>query len=259
MESRLPIESLSQAPSPNGIERTSKAMRFPVAVPDGTIGGVGCINVDVTEERARSARTAHLAAIVEGTEDAIWSVDLARTAPGVESVVDTNRCIAAAHAFIEESLPDDVESCLELGVGAWPVHASETELEAAVVNLALNARSAMPETGRLEIKTANLHLDGAAVKRGLTPGRYVRITVSDTGTGMTPEVSDRAFEPFFSTKDKGEGSGLGLARVFRFARQSGGDVVIQSKPGEGTTVRLYLPAAPADSDPGSAPTQTRPR
>ena len=126
--------------------------------------------------------------------------------------------------------------------GLWPAIIDPNQLENALLNLCINARDAMPEGGRLTIETANKWLDDRAAKeRDLPPGQYVSVSVTDTGTGMTPEVIAHAFEPFFTTKDIGQGTGLGLAMVFGFARQSGGQVRIYSELGKGTTMCIYLP------------------
>ena len=116
-------------------------------------------------------------------------------------------------------------------------------LQNAILNLALNARDAMPQGGRLIIRTANVAAEDIDVanRYGVSPGRYVMISVSDTGKGMSREILDHAIEPFFTTKDVGEGSGLGLSMVFGFTQQSSGHVEIESAVGQGTTVSLYLP------------------
>jgi signal transduction histidine kinase len=125
----------------------------------------------------------------------------------------------------------------------WPVKIDPAQLEAAVINLAVNARDAMPDGGTLAIEMRNAVIDDDYVARHpyAKAGEYVSLSVSDSGTGMSPEVQARAFEPFFTTKPVGKGSGLGLSMVLGFAQQSGGHVTIYSEPGRGTTVRLYLP------------------
>jgi CheY-like chemotaxis protein len=126
--------------------------------------------------------------------------------------------------------------------GLWPVEADSTELETAILNLAVNARDAMPDGGKLTIEANNSYLDEEYCRQNpdVRPGQYVQISVSDTGTGMSGEVLARAFEPFFTTKDSGQGTGLGLSQVYGFVKQSGGHVKIYSEVGEGTTVKIYL-------------------
>jgi len=128
----------------------------------------------------------------------------------------------------------------------WPTRVDPSEVENAVLNLAINARDAMPDGGKLVIETRNATVDKAGSESlgGVAAGDYVRISVTDTGTGMRPEVLKHAFEPFFTTKD-GRGTGLGLSTIYGFARQSGGHVTIESEPGSGTTVSLFIPRASA--------------
>src|SRR5262249_28214736 len=125
----------------------------------------------------------------------------------------------------------------------WPAKVDPGQLEAAIVNLAVNARDATPQGGRIRIETANVELDEgfADINADAQSGEYVMIAVSDTGTGMPPDVLARAFEPFFTTKDVGKGTGLGLSMVYGFVKQSGGHARIYSELGMGTVVRLYLP------------------
>jgi PAS domain S-box-containing protein len=147
---------------------------------------------------------------------------------------------------IEELIRRTVGPAVTLEVvgagGLWPALIDPNQLENALLNLCINARDAMSSGGRLTIETANKWLDDRSAKeRELPPGQYVCVSVTDTGTGMTPEVMAHAFEPFFTTKDIGQGTGLGLAMVFGFARQSGGQVRIYSELGKGTTMSIYLP------------------
>jgi CheY-like chemotaxis protein len=137
-----------------------------------------------------------------------------------------------------------------LAGGVWRAHVDPNQLEVAIVNLAVNARDAMPAGGRLTIETANVHLDElyAAAQAEVLPGQYVMLAVTDSGTGMPPDVKAKAFDPFFTTKDIGQGTGLGLSQVYGFVKQSRGHVKIYSEIGEGTTVKIYLPRFHAEID-----------
>jgi hypothetical protein len=135
----------------------------------------------------------------------------------------------------------------------WPTLIDSTHIETALLNLAINARDAMPQGGTITLETANVGAGAAELSAEATERDYVRISVRDTGTGMSEEVQAKAFDPFFTTKDVGKGSGLGLSQVYGIVRQSGGVVRLESRAGEGTTIRLYLPragqAAMADAEP----------
>jgi CheY-like chemotaxis protein len=157
--------------------------------------------------------------------------------------VDVNKLVAGMSALIRGSLGSDIRLETVLAAGAWRTHADPNQLENVLLNLAVNARDAMPEGGRLTIETQNAHLDAryTADHLGAPPGQYVLIAVSDTGAGMPEEVVAKAFDPFFTTKEVGKGTGLGLSQVYGFVKQSGGHVKLYSETGQGTTVKVYLP------------------
>ena len=136
-----------------------------------------------------------------------------------------------------------------LAEGLWPTRVDPSEVETAVLNLAINARDAMPDGGRMVIQTENASIDPAAARSetGQKPGDFVRVSVTDTGIGMPPDILARAFEPFFTTKEGGRGTGLGLSTIYGFAQQSGGFAQIYSEVGEGTTVNIYLPRADVEA------------
>src|SRR5262249_13728276 len=138
-------------------------------------------------------------------------------------------------------LGETIQISVSLAEDLWPTRADPSQVGDALLNLAINARDAMPHGGRIRISTANVHLEADERSPELVQGDYGVLAVGDTGTGMPPEVLERALEPFFTTKGPGVGSGLGLSMIFGFAKQSGGHLAIESHPGLGTTVRLYLP------------------
>ncbi|MBV1796331.1 PAS domain S-box protein [Siccirubricoccus sp. G192] len=155
---------------------------------------------------------------------------------------DANRLIAGMAELIRRTVGPEIKVEPALATGLWPILCDPNQLENAILNLCINARDAMPDGGRLTIGTANIRLDERGARaQDLQPGEYVAISVTDTGTGMTPEVMAHAFDPFFTTKPIGQGTGLGLSMIYGFARQSGGQARIQSAPGAGTTVRIHLP------------------
>jgi len=157
--------------------------------------------------------------------------------------VDMNRLVTDMVDLLKRSLGEQISVETVLGAGLWSAYVDPNQLENALLNLALNARAAMPEGGCLTIETANTYLDDAYARRfgDVEPGQYVVLCVTDTGTGIPADVIDQVFEPFFSTKSAGEGSGLGLSMVHGFVKQSGGHVRIYSEELHGTTVKLYLP------------------
>ena len=157
-------------------------------------------------------------------------------------LTDVDRLVTDMAELIRRTVGPAVEVEVVGTAGLWPTLVDPNQLEGALLNLCINARDAMPEGGRLTIETANKFLDGRSGReRDLAPGQYLSLCVTDTGTGMTPDIARRAFDPFFTTKPTGMGTGLGLSMVYGFARQSGGQARIYSEPGQGSTVCLYLP------------------
>ena len=156
---------------------------------------------------------------------------------------DVNGLVTGMEHLMRRTLGEHVALTIHAAAGLWPARVDPGQLEAAVLNLAVNARDAMAQGGSITIETANVELDegDAAANADVTAGEYVMVAVSDTGSGMGPDIVARAFEPFFTTKDVGKGTGLGLSMVYGFVKQSGGHARIYSEPGVGTVVRLYLP------------------
>jgi PAS domain S-box-containing protein len=155
---------------------------------------------------------------------------------------DVNRLVSDLEELIRRTVGPEIKLEVVGAVGLWPALVDSNQLESALLNLCINGRDAMPDGGKLTIETCNRWLDErAARERELAPGQYLSLCVSDTGTGMTAEVSARAFDPFFTTKPIGHGTGLGLSMVYGFARQSGGQARIYSEPGQGSMICIYLP------------------
>jgi len=179
-----------------------------------------------------------------------------RRQPLSPKIVNLNRLVGEMSELLSRTLGEPVTLETVLAGGLWPVRVDPHQMESALVNLAVNARDAMPDGGRLTVRTANLSAQAAMAsgQPGLEAQDYVTISVADRGAGMTPDVLERVFEPFFTTKAVGKGTGLGLSMVYGFVRQSGGEVAIVSEPGEGTTVTIYLPrraGAEADIEAGA--------
>ncbi len=162
---------------------------------------------------------------------------------------NVNRLIASMDDLLRRSVGPGIEIEIVGAGGLWTTLVDPNQLENALLNLCINARDAMPEGGRITIETANKWLDVVAAReRDLPPGQYISLCVTDTGSGMAPETIERAFDPFYTTKPLGEGTGLGLSMIYGFVRQSGGQVRIYSELGEGTTMCLYLPRSLADAE-----------
>lgn len=194
------------------------------------------------DERRRTLALAAQASVERGARLVRHMLAFARRQPLEPQVIRPNELVQTlADDVIAAALGSDVRIETDLDPDAWSVVADRSQFDAALLNLAVNARDAMPHGGRLTLRTRNVELDAAAADGELEAGPHLRIEVADTGTGMEPEVSARAFEPFFTTKPLGVGTGLGLSQVYGFARQSGGRVQLRSQPGRGTTVVIDLP------------------
>lgn len=168
---------------------------------------------------------------------------------------DLNQLVSGMIDLLRRTLGEQVEIVNRLNKNLWPALADKSQVENALLNLAINSRDAMSDGGKLTIETANVPLDAeyAARNTEVKPGDYVMLAVADTGTGMSPEIVERALEPFFTTKAVGKGSGLGLSMIYGFAKQSGGHLKIYSEVGHGTTVKLYLPRATVVETAAAAP------
>jgi PAS domain S-box-containing protein len=161
----------------------------------------------------------------------------------VPTQIDVGDLVASATGLLKRTLGEEIEICASGISDLWPISADRGQLESAILNLAINARDAMPKGGALSIRGENVTIDRADASNfdELEPGRYVRLSITDTGTGMPPDIVSRVIEPFFTTKEGGHGTGLGLSMVYGFVRQSGGQLTIYSEVGVGTTVNLYFP------------------
>jgi signal transduction histidine kinase len=183
-----------------------------------------------------------------------------RRQPLAPNPIEVNKLVAGMSDLLRRTLGEQISVKTVLAGGVWRVSADANQLENALLNLAVNARDAMPEGGKLTIETSNARLDeDYAARHGeVQAGQYIMLAVTDTGTGMSKDILAHVFEPFFTTKEVGRGSGLGLSQVYGFMRQSGGHAAIYSEPGEGTTVKLYLPRLIAVEAQGDATAEGRP-
>jgi CheY-like chemotaxis protein len=169
-------------------------------------------------------------------------------------VLNMNELVGNSTNLLEGLIGEDIDLVFEPAADTGQVRADSGQLEQVIVNLAVNARDAMPEGGRLTIETASVVLDSDYATRHIdvTPGAYVMLAVSDTGRGMDRALQARIFEPFFTTKGPGKGTGLGLASVYGIVKQSGGHIRVYSEPGMGTVFRIYLPRTDAAPEPAAA-------
>jgi nitrogen-specific signal transduction histidine kinase len=212
----------------------------------GIVGSLDLMQTRIAQGRTDSIDRYAKAAMSSANRAAALTHRLlafARRQPLDPKPVNVNQLIASMEDLLRRTIGESIAMELVTAGGLWSTLCDPNQLESAILNLAINARDAMPDGGRLTIETANSHLDNAyaAAQRDVAPGQYVAICVTDTGAGMPPDVIARAFDPFFTTKPLGQGTGLGLSMVYGFAKQSEGHVRIYSEVGQGTTVRIYLP------------------
>ena len=213
------------------------------------VGNFELIEDAADNGRVRELAAAGLRAAGRGAKLTAQLLAFSRRQKLNPKLVCANQLISEFQGLIRQAVGGGCEVKLRADERLWRCHVDPSLLETGLLNLALNARDAMPDGGVLEIETRNVVLDEGAVA-GCLPGSYVRLAVTDTGCGMPPEVRDRVFEPFFTTKEVGKGTGLGLSMVYGFVRQSGGHIAIESAPGAGTTIALYLPKATQKPDAG---------
>ena len=209
------------------------------------IGGLDTIKRAKPEDSARILRSADMA--LQGAQRAASLTGrllaFSRRQPLAPRPLELNLLVRDMTELLHRTLGEHIELEGVLAPRLWTVEADQNQLESAIINLAVNARDAMPEGGKLTIETANTALDEgyASIDSEVIPGQYVAIAVSDTGHGMDHATLTRVFEPFFTTKEVGRGTGLGLSQVYGFVKQSGGHVTVYSEPGQGTTVKMYFP------------------
>ncbi|MYZ42309.1 response regulator [Achromobacter sp. KS-M25] len=200
--------------------------------------------------RAQRRLDSALSGVTRGAKLASYLLAFGRRQPLEPKVLKVGRLVIGMDDMLRRTLGEEFEIETIVAAGLWNSYVDATQVENAVLNLCINARDAMEGAGKLTIEVGNASLDDTYARNHdeVTPGQYVMIAVSDTGTGMSPETLRRAFDPFFSTKPEGKGTGLGLSMVFGFVKQSGGHVKIYSEVGHGTTVKLYLPRSLSNED-----------
>ena len=225
------------------------------------LGTAEVLREDLRAGRARTEDLEEIRAAGERARDLTGQLlAFARRQLIAPEVLDLNEVLRGTEKLLRRVLGEDVRLDTALASGLWRVRADRGQIGQVVLNLSVNARDAMPTGGRLLIETGNSTLGREAAAQGISPGRWVRLTVRDTGHGMTPEVRAHLFEPFFTTKPKGHGTGLGLPTVYGIVKQSGGHVHVESEEGKGAAVHVYLPPtdeAPAPARPAPAPRPVR--
>jgi signal transduction histidine kinase len=212
-------------------------------------------NLDIAAERAkpdpimRESIEEALGGALRGAQLTRRLLAFSRNQPLQPAIIDLNKGLPQIAGMLGRVIGEQILVELHPGGHLWPALADPAQMDEAILNLAINARDAMPNGGTLSIETANARLDSGYASRHaeVTPGDYVQLSISDTGTGMSPDVIDRCFEPFFTTKGIEKGTGLGLSMVYGFVKQSGGHIKVYSELGHGTSVKIYLPRADRDA------------
>lgn len=221
------------------------------------VGSLGVIDRQVARGRGNEIKPS-VAAIRKATNTASSLINrmlaFSRRQTLLPRVIEPDKLVVGLEEMLRRTLGPEIELDLRLGRSGWSVTCDPSQLESALLNLAINGRDAMPQGGVLRITTADRHLTDDLPDPDMPPGDYVEIEVKDSGIGMSHDVMVRVFEPFFTTKPTGRGTGLGLSQIYGFVKQSGGFVQVESSPGEGTIVRVYLPghepAAKPEADEG---------
>ena len=223
------------------------------------IGNLELLEMAETADKSKALITDALRAAELGADLTSRLLVFSRQSPLRPQAIDLNETIGQSLALLNRTIRADCDLKVALADPLSPVHADPSQLQTAILNLVINAQDAMPSGGRIILESCNITVDDHYVEQvpEAAPGDYVRLSISDTGEGMTPEIRRRALEPFFTTKTVGKGTGLGLSAVYGFVKQSAGHMTIYSEAGQGTTINLYFPAsttasiaaAPAAIDP----------
>jgi PAS domain S-box-containing protein len=223
----------------------------------GIVGSLDLLQTRLSQGRTENVARYINAAMTSANRAAALTHRLlafARRQPLIPKSVDVNHLVMSLEDLLRRTIGETIDLKIAASNGLWHTLCDPNQLESALLNLAINARDAMPDGGRLIVSTANASFESVTADTpALSPGDYICIDVTDTGTGMSAEVAGRAFDPFFTTKPIGQGTGLGLSMIYGFARQSDGHATIESKLGEGTSVRLYLPRHRGAAAAGHAP------
>jgi signal transduction histidine kinase/CheY-like chemotaxis protein len=217
----------------------------------GIVGSLDLLQIRLNQGRTENVSRYINAAMTSANRAAALTHRLlafARRQPLIPEAVDANQLVVSLEDLLRRTIGETIDLAIVAAEDLWPTLCDPNQLESALLNLAINARDAMPHGGKLVITTDNARLDGVGADTpALEPGDYICIGVADSGIGMSAEVAARAFDPFFTTKPIGQGTGLGLSMIYGFARQSNGHATIDSKIGQGTSVKIYLPRHHGDA------------